>query len=262
MIPVRIRPDVLARCRRHDYEEQGFVIVRGLFAPAAVRQALEEAVALLDRHDLISTRNLRCRWQTNVRTSECQFETFDPVIDLSGACRALAEDERLLGVLAGLYGESARLFKDKLIYKPPGCPGYGLHQDWIAWPGFPRSFLTVLVPLDATSAANGCTVVYPGYHRQGSLSPEDGQYHPLPAGMVDESLAVPLELEPGDVAVFGGFTPHCSEANLSERWRRQLFLSYNKVSDGGDQRQAHYAEFHRWLGRRYAEAGKPDVYFE
>ena len=31
-----------------------------------------------------------------------------------------------------LYGEPACLFKDKLIYKPPGVKGYGLHQDWIA----------------------------------------------------------------------------------------------------------------------------------
>src|SRR5262249_40610016 len=45
-------------------------------------------------------------------------------------------------------------------------------------------------------------------------------------------------------------------------WRRQLYLSYNKLSDGGPQREAHYQEFHRWLRRRYAEHGKNDVYFE
>ena len=38
---------------------------------------------------------------------------------------------------------------------------------------------------------------------------------------------MPLVLEPGDVAVFGGFTPHRSDPNLSDRWRRQLYLSYN-----------------------------------
>jgi hypothetical protein len=248
--------------RRHYYEERGFVVVRKLFDPAAVSLALSDAVALLGRHDLISKDNLRCRWQTNVRTDECQFETFDPIIDLSRACRALAEDAGLLDVLGDLYGEPAWLFKDKLIYKPPGCPGYALHQDWIGWPGFPRSFLTVLVPLEPASLANGCTVVYPGYHQGGSLSPEDGQYHPLPDGTVDESRAVPLELEPGDVAVFGGFTPHRSSPNLSDGWRRQLYLSYNKHSDGGDQREAHYDEFHRWLRKRYAEHGKHDIYFQ
>lgn len=253
-----IDPVALAR----GYADDGFVVVRGLLCPDAVRRAFDEAVSLRERRqDLVSTRNLRCRWQTNARTGECQFETFDPIIDLAPACHALALDERLLDLLATLYGEQARLFKDKLIYKPPGCPGYALHQDWIAWPGFPRSFLTVLVPLESATLDNGCTVAYPGYHKAGCLSPEDGQYHPLPEGTVDEARAVPLELEPGDVAVFGGFTPHRSAENRSPRWRRQLYLSYNKDSDGGDRREAHYAEFHDWLRRRYAEHGKNDVYF-
>ena len=160
-----------------------------------------------------------------------------------------------------LYGEPAQLFKDKLIYKPPGVRGYGLHQDWIAWDGFPRSFLTVLIPFDAADRDNGCTVVYPGYHHDGPLAAQDGKYHELPAETVDEAKAVPLVMEPGDVAVFGGFTPHRSDPNVSGRWRRQLYLSYNKASDGGDQRDRHYAEFHAWLRTKYAQHGKTDVYF-
>ncbi len=149
-----------------------------------------------------------------------------------------------------------------MIFKAPGTKGYGLHQDWIAWPGFPESFLTVLVPLDPAGVDNGCTEVFPGYHHNGSLSPLDGQYHELPADAVDESKCVPLELRPGDAAVFGGFTPHRSGPNRSGRWRRQLYLSYNKRSDGGDQRTRRYEEFRRWLRVLYAEHGKTDVYFE
>ena len=249
--------------RRAAYDRDGFVVVRGLFGPAEMAEAAAEAEWLLARYDhLKSARNLRCRWQTNVFTGECTFETFDPVTDLGPVCRRLALDPRLLAVLAELYGEPACLFKDKLIYKPPGVKGYGLHQDWIAWDGFPRSFLTVLVPFDPADRANGCTVVYPGYHHAGPLAPQDGKYHELPADAVDESRAVPLVLEPGDVAVFGGFTPHRSDPNVSGRWRRQLYLSYNALSDGGDQREKHYREFHAWLRAKYAEHGKADTYFE
>jgi ectoine hydroxylase-related dioxygenase (phytanoyl-CoA dioxygenase family) len=197
-----------------------------------------------------------------VFTGECTFETFDPVIDLSPACRGLAYHPRLLALLRDVYGEPACLFKDKLIYKPPGVKGYGLHQDWIAWDGFPRTFLTVLIPLDPADRDNGCTVVYPGYHHAGPLVPLDGQYHELPAGTMDEAKAVPLVLEPGDVAVFGGFTPHRSDPNLSGRWRRQLYLSYNASSDGGDQREKHYRDFHAWLRKKYGEYGKADTYFQ
>src|SRR5262249_56047917 len=128
-------------------------------------------------------------------------------------------------------------------------------------PGCPRCCVTVGVALESACLDKGCTGVYPGYHKGGSLSPEDGQYHPLADGTVDESRAVPLELEPGDVAVFGGFTPHRSAPNLSDGWRRQLYLSYNKLSDGGDQRTAHYDEFHRWLRKRDAEHGRHAPYF-
>ncbi len=248
---------------RADYERKGFVVARSLFDAAIMREASAEADRLLAENEhLKSVKNLRCRWQNNVFTGECTFETFDPVIDLGPTCDRLAHHPRLLDLLATLYGEPARLFKDKLIYKPPGVKGYGLHQDWIAWDGFPRSFLTVLIPFDAADRYNGCTVVYPGYHRNGPLSTPDGQYHELPAETVDESKAVPLLLEPGDVAIFGGFTPHRSDPNVSDRWRRQLYLSYNALSDGGDQRAKHYAEFHAWLKVKYAEYGKSETYFE
>jgi ectoine hydroxylase-related dioxygenase (phytanoyl-CoA dioxygenase family) len=248
---------------RAEYEREGFVVARGLFDPADMREARVEADRLLrDYQHLQNVRNMRCRWQNNVFTGECTFETFDPVIDLSPVCNRLARDPRLLDLLATLYGEPACLFKDKLIYKPPGVKGYGLHQDWIAWEGFPRSFLTVLIPFDAADRDNGCTVVYPGYHHEGVLSEPDGKYHELPAGTVDESRALPLVLEPADVAVFGGFTPHRSDPNVSDRWRRQLYLSYNALSDGGEQRARHYREFHDWLKVKYAEYGKADAYFE
>jgi hypothetical protein len=94
------------------------------------------------------------------------------------------------------------------------------------------------------------------------LTPEDGMYHELPQEMVDESTGVRLDLQPGDIALFGAFTPHRSAPNRSSRWRRQLYLSYNAASDGGPRRDAHYEEFHTWLKERYAEYGKHNVYFK
>ncbi|MGH7170320.1 MAG: phytanoyl-CoA dioxygenase family protein [Gemmataceae bacterium] len=247
--------------QRDFYHQQGFLVLRDFFAAELMTEASDEADALRQRHDLIAVENLRCRWQTNVHTGACEFETFDPVIDLGSVCERIALDARLLAALAALYGEEACLFKDKLIFKPPGVKGYALHQDWIAWPGFPRSFLTVLVPLDRADVDNGCTQVFPDYHQNGSLSTEDGQYHELPTELIDETRCVNLELDPGDVAIFGGFTPHRSAPNRSTRWRRQLYLSYNKCSDGGPQRDKHYEEFHRWLRVKYGEHGKKNLYF-
>jgi hypothetical protein len=251
---------LLTPTQRQAYDDQGILVVRGVFTPDEIAAAVAEADCLVKRTDLIDTRNLRCRWQPHCDDGECLFETFDPVIDIAPVCARLARHPRLLAVLGELYGEPARLLKDKLIFKPAGVRGYDLHQDYIAWPDFPRTFVTAAVALDPCGLDNGCTVVYPGYHRQGCLSPEDGDYHPLPPETVDERDAVPLELQPGDVGVFGCFMPHRSAPNSSGRWRRLLYLSYNADSDGGDRRERHYREFLAWLRKKYAECGKTNVY--
>ncbi|HWA99950.1 MAG TPA: phytanoyl-CoA dioxygenase family protein [Pirellulales bacterium] len=244
------------------YEINGYLILRGVFAPDEIAALEAEASALWWRKDLVDTRNIRCRWQDHVGTGECTFECFDPVIDIAPVCERIARDPRILDALASVYGCRAWLFKDKLIFKPPGVRGYGLHQDYIAWPTFPRSFITVLVAIDAADGDNGATEVFPGCHHGGSLSPEDGMYHELPLSAVDERRGVKLDLQPGDIALFGAFTPHRSAPNRSERWRRQLYLSYNADHDGGDARDAHYRQFHDWLRERYAEYGKTDTFFK
>ena len=248
--------------RRAEYEREGFVIVRGVFSPREIADALADGERVeREFAHLKDTKNRRCRWQDNAFTGECQFDAFDPIIDLSPACASLARDPRMLDLIGELYGEPACLFKDKLIYKHPGAKGYGLHQDWVAWERFPRSFNSVLVPLDPADEANGCTIVYPGYHRDGPLTPADGNYRGLPSETVDESRAVPLVLKPGDVAVFGGYTPHRSNANLADRPRRQLYFSYTKFSEGGDLREQHYRDFQEWLIQKYDEHGKKGTYF-
>jgi hypothetical protein len=252
---------VLSTAQLQQYEAKGFLIVRGLFTEAEIGAIAAEADALLARQDLIDTNNLCCRWQPHRLTGECLFEAFDPVIDIGPACARLAAHHRLLAVLADLYGEEPCLFKDKLIFKPPGARGYDLHQDYISWAGFPRSFVTALIAIDQADEANGCTEVFPVHHLRGYLSPEDGNYHPLPMDAVNDTNAICLTLGPGDAAFFGCFLPHRSQPNQSERWRRQLYLSYNAQSDGGCQREQHYHEFQRWLRQRYAEHGKHTVYF-
>lgn len=243
------------------WKRDGYVIIRKLFRPEEMEALSEETWKLTYQRDLIDKRNLRCRFQQTHDGAECLWETFDPVIDISPLCEEFAFDVRLFNVLHDLYGEPARLFKDKLIFKQPGTKGYELHQDWISWPGFPRSFLTVLVPIDPAHEENGCTEVFPGYHQNGSLSAADGKYHQLPPETVNLAAGVKLVLDPGDVAIFDGFTPHRSAPNRSDKWRRQLYLSYNAISDGGDQRESHYAQFREYLKQRYAEYDLKDTYF-
>ena len=243
------------------YRAEGFLVVRGVFSADQIAELGTEADRLRQRSDLIDTDNIRCRWKNDVDSGECRFDCFDPVIDLSAVCDRTARDPRLLDVVGTLYGEPACLFKDKLIFKSPGTLGYDLHQDYIAWTSFPTSFLTALVAIDAADANNGATEVFPGYHQQGCLTPQDGLYHRLPDDAVDLSRGVVLDLAPGDIAIFSGYTPHRSGPNRSAQWRRVLYLSFNAHSDGGEQRDRHYEEFRGWLQDRYAEYGRTSTFF-
>jgi hypothetical protein len=247
---------------RDRYLTSGYVVLRRFFDTPTMELLDQEAQQLLaDPRGLISPCNLRCRYMRHHASDEQLFECFDPITDIAPRMEKVARDQRLLNVLATLYGQSAHLFKDKLIFKPSGAVGYPLHQDYIAWPDFPKSFLTVLIPLDASTEENGCTTVYEGYHHNGLLTPADGKFHTVPRELVDESRRIALVLEPGDVAIFDGFTPHESNPNRSDASRRQLYLSYNANHDGRDQRDAHYRHFHAWMQEKYPTPPEGSWYF-
>ena len=243
------------------YRTEGYLIVRGVFSAGEVARLADDVERVArERRDLIDPNNLRVRFQSHHETGAPVFEVFDPIADLSPVARALAHDRRILGRLHDLYGEPAELFKDKLIYKPPGAAGQALHQDWIAWPGFPESFLTVVVALDPFTAESGATEVFPRCHTEGYLSPRDGRYHAVETGRLP-TAPVPLELAPGDVALFTCFTPHRSAPNQARQPRRGYFLSYNARSDGGPQYAKHYREFHAWLRAKAPPDKQPLLFF-
>ncbi len=148
---------------------KAFMVLRGLFAAAEIEEASDEADQLLrpapqsdfDAQPALPLSAERPHRRVHVRDVRSDHRSIGP------ACRQLKpfDPQPAVRSLAELYDDEPCLFKDKLIYKPPGVKGYGLHQDWIGWPGFPRSFLTVLLPLDDVDVDNGCTEVFGGYHR-------------------------------------------------------------------------------------------------
>ena len=105
--------------------------------------------------------------------------------------------------------------RKKLIFKTARALGYKLHQDIpLTWKGFPKTFLTVLIPIDASSQENGCTEVFSGYHRD-FLSTDASNVTCCPDdyGVDAARCTLKLILNPGDIAIFHGLTPHRSDPN-------------------------------------------------
>ncbi len=243
------------------YEADGFVVVKGLIESGALDAVLGQADRLRDDPAVADRNNLRCRYKIRPRDGVQLLDALDPVADLLPAVNEIAAAPALQSALREIYGEAPFLFKDKLIFKPSGSPGYAWHQDFIAWPFFPESFLTVMIALDAADEENGCLEIVRGSHRDGYVSPRDGDFHDLPDAGIAVADRVKVPLAPGDAVIFGCYAIHGSGPNASGSPRRHLYLSYNKQSDGGDQRSSHYCYFHAWLRRRYEEYGAKEAFF-
>jgi 2-aminoethylphosphonate dioxygenase len=153
----------------YDDSSNGFIILREVFNTDEVAAMASEAQTLIERRELIDVNNIRCRWQGHCETGKCLFDCFDPVIDIGPVARAVARDERILGVMRALFRQDAHPFKDKLIFKPPRAKGYAL-QDYISWKEFPESCKTVVVAIDSADAASGAIAVFAGYHCEGCVS--------------------------------------------------------------------------------------------
>ncbi len=145
--------------------------------------------------------------------------------------------------LTGLFGEPPLLFKEKINYKLPGCRADKLHQDQAAgWNAYSDFFISMGIVVDENRKENAAL----SFMKSGNyekklmgeewkpLTEQDPPYQP-------EDEYVLLEAEPGDVIFFDCYVPHGSPANNSNRSRRNIFLTFNRQSDG-DMRDKYYAD--------------------
>lgn len=86
------------------------------------------------------------------------------------------------------------------------------------------SFVQIALAVDAMTPDNGPLRMIPGSHRRGFFAnPTTGV---LPQDQFDPADAVDVELEPGDVALFGPFVVHGSSENTSDQSRRLFLQGY------------------------------------
>jgi hypothetical protein len=247
---------------QRQFHESGVLYSPSVIGKDLISDFLEDLPGKISAPDILSPQNMRCRYAIAPESGESILDAIDPFIDLSDVGRQIACSDALQYLLEQIYGEAAALFKDKYILRESDAPGYPPHQDFIAWPFFPKSFTTVLVALDPISAENGGLSFYKGSHKLGLVTPADGDFHNISRARLEGFEKVTFAMNPGDVVIFNAFIIHESEANNSGRPRRSMYLSYNAMSDGGDQRQAHYRYFHSWLRKRFGEYGHERLYFK
>ncbi len=168
----------------------------------------------------------------------------------------LVLSEKIKDPVSQLLGGPAVLFKEKVNFKLPGGGGFEPHQDiQPGWDEYASYFISVLVAVDPSTVENGCLEMAAGHHTRGLIGQK---WKPLSADELRGIDFKPYPMGPGDVAFFDCFVPHQSKPNLTTERRRNLYLTFNRSSEGdhrekyfSDKRKSYPPDAEREPGREY-----------
>ncbi|MFE2315995.1 phytanoyl-CoA dioxygenase family protein [Streptomyces sp. NPDC059441] len=230
--------------RRSDFDENGFVVARGLFTAAEIDELCAEFTALhaagpVPRH--FEPRATPASGPADPLAAHPRVMHPHRINELS--LRRLL-DPRLREILEVLLGEEVLAAQSMFYFKPPGARGQALHQDNFYLRVEPGTCVAAWIACDVIDRENGGLEVVPGTHRMDLFCPEEAdaevsfvrEYVPPPPGLA----TVPVDMAPGDVLFFNGSLVHGSGPNRSAgRFRRSFIGHY--VGRSTDRIGRHYA---------------------
>jgi 2-aminoethylphosphonate dioxygenase len=221
----------------HAFERDGFVIVRSFYDDeemAQISRWVEEVQAYPDAPGKYQRYYESSLHESGKRLLN-RMENFSPYH--AGFAR-LFNRSKLEEAASELFGEAAVLFKEKINFKLPGGDGFKPHQDHQAgWWEYNTLCITALLCIDEANEENGCLEIAPGRHKEGMFK----EWTPLSEEEMQAIDFIACPTQPGDMIFFDSFTPHGSKPNFTNKPRRLLFVTYNRLSEG-DTRERYYED--------------------
>jgi hypothetical protein len=174
-------------------------------------------------------------------SGERQIMRTENFVDFHAGFASLLHGKSLMGILAQLTRDDMRLFKEKINYKLPGGNGFAAHLDAPAYDHIGKiEHTTANIAVDAATVANGCVEVVAGSHRK-DVELVDGTGE-ISAAWEAQATWIPVELEEGDLLIFGSHLAHRSKKNTTSRPRASVYATYHNLSDGKDLREKYYED--------------------
>ena len=213
-----------------DFENQGYVVVRGLFAPDEIELLLDTFMTMHAGGPIPGCFAPKSAEEADGDILKLYPRMMHPHRVNDVALRYML-DTRLNEILGDLFGEEPLAAQSMLYFKPAGARGQALHQDNFYLKVEPGTCIAAWVALDPADRRNGGLEVVPGTHKMDIFCPEMSdrsvsftrEYVPPPPGL--EVVAV--DLAPGDVLFFNGSLVHGSQPNTSDdRFRRSFICHY------------------------------------
>lgn len=229
---------------KRQFDEDGYVLVRGLFDPEEVGILLKtartdvslEAGALARRDGEGGITRLRV-WN----------EATDDVYGRFARCRRVVD--RMTVFLEG----EVYFYHSKMMLKEPRTGGaWAWHQDYGYWYGngclFPH-MASCMIAVDRSTPDNGCLQVLKGSHHLGRVDHVKigDQTGADPERVEQARKHFPLvycEMEPGSALFFHANLLHRSDQNRSEDSRWSFIVCYNAARNN-PYKEHHHPRYHR-----------------
>ncbi len=224
------------------FEDKGFIVIKDFHDKATMKKISAGLDALRDKHP--GADEEAKYYETSPVTGENILVRIENVVgDHNAEFARLLMPPKATECLTELLGEPPVLFKEKINYKLPGCRADKLHQDQAAgWNSYADFFITMAIAVDANRKENAAL----SFMSSGNYIKElmTDEWKPLseddPPYAPEDEYAL-IEADPGDVIFFDAYVPHGSPPNTSDKSRRNIFLTFNRQSDG-DLRARYYAD--------------------
>lgn len=221
------------------YQEKGYVFVPNYYSESEVQQ-ISDYVDQMEQNDYEHAykyydENVKDGSQTLTRIEHClgNIPELDKILLNDGV-------QQLLNTF---LQDKPSLFKDKINFKLPGGKPDLLHQDQAAgWGDYAENFLSMAIFVDDNTKENAAmSVLNTGDYPKSLIEGEwELMKNPEPPFLPEENYDL-LEAKAGALVFFDAYVPHGSPANLSDKRRRNIFLTFNKDSEG-DHRAKYYAD--------------------
>lgn len=201
---------------KEDFEENGFIVARGLLTSDECAAFKRETQRLVEKHG-------------------DHAGVFVGLAANSPLFAAARSHPALLNALEAIIGSDIEFLSDKVVFKSRTTDfGSPWHQDWLYWRGLNK--VSAWIALDPATIETGCLKVLPGSHKNvvvhdGVAPPGEGFGHRLREGVVKEDKALSIPCEVGDAIFFHDLLLHASHPNLAGTDRYSFITTYRSCAE-------------------------------
>ena len=217
-----------------NFRNLGFLVIKDFFDAKVMNNILKEVNAMEDEEPLkggIMKYFEESSNNSNSTPAKPLLIRIENFIEANDYLNSIVNHPTIHEILTELFDEPGVLLKEKINYKPPGSPPDHLHQDSQAgWDDYGSEFLSVLIAVENSTTENACVEFdTSGAYKDSLAGP---LWEPLDADDLPNLNLQPIETNSGDIIIFNSYVPHGSESNSSNQRRCNIYLTYNKLSEG------------------------------